>query len=286
MLAYPYPLYTGGVMPDERPTQPSTHVRVPPSGGTMAARIDADPRPGKVLVLPLDDYYQMPTTWGFFGVDSIANLLIQHPVVQRKPDGYFGDVPGFAPTWPAVETALLAGDLTAVPQLLDALGVRRVIVRHDLIRGLPNRYFADDRVLAAAMARVPGRAGRWTGRCSCGGRQRHQPDREDLRRVLDARPGPTAGAAVLGTVGTDRRWRRGHVRAADQPQVETTAAVAPDVVHWPVPAVTSGPPATTVKVARAGPLHAEPSGPARPRCWWPGWSRPVARSWRTRRVGG
>ena len=75
VLAYPFPLYTGAVMPDERPQQPSAHVRVPDFWWQLAERIDADPRPGKVLVLPLDDYYQMPTTWGFFGVDSIANLL-------------------------------------------------------------------------------------------------------------------------------------------------------------------------------------------------------------------
>jgi arabinofuranan 3-O-arabinosyltransferase len=79
-LAYPYPLVPAAqVIPDERPMQPSAHVRVPEYWRAMAETIDADDRDGKVLVLPLDDYYQMPTTWGFFGVDSIANLLIRHP---------------------------------------------------------------------------------------------------------------------------------------------------------------------------------------------------------------
>ena len=95
VIAYPYPIATGGVIPDERPMQPSAHVRVPDYWREMAATINADPSPGKVLVLPLDDYYQMPTQWGFFGVDSIANLLIKRGVVQPKPDGYFGDVPGY-----------------------------------------------------------------------------------------------------------------------------------------------------------------------------------------------
>ena len=95
-------------------------MRVPQEWWDIARAIDADPRPGKVLVLPLDDYYQMPTTWGFFGVDSIANLLIQHPVVQRQPDGYFGDGPGFNAAVQAVETALLSGDLEPVPRLAHA----------------------------------------------------------------------------------------------------------------------------------------------------------------------
>lgn len=252
VLAYPYPLYTGGVMPDERPTQPSTHVRVPQQWWDLATRIDADPRPGKVLVLPLDDYYQMPTTWGFFGVDSIANLLIQHPVVQPKPDGYFGDVPGFAADVRAVETALLAGDLAPVPKLLAALGVSRVIVRHDLVRGLPNRYFADDRTLAVALARVPGADLRVDGMLQLF--ELGDGTSATVRtydRVLDAPARPDAGAAVLGTVDTRTAIvaRDGLAPAATSPRVDDTATVTPDVVHWPVPAVDKGSPRTTVDVA-------------------------------------
>lgn len=252
VLAYPFPLYTGGVMPDERVGQPSTHVRVPQEWWDVAARIDADPRPGKVLVLPLNDYYQMPTTWGFFGVDSIANLLIQHAVVQRRPDGYFGDVPGFNADVQAVETALVSGDLAPVPGLLDALGVSSVIVRHDLVRGLPNRYFADDRILAAAMARVPGAVLDLDGTLQLwrfGGGS--SPTIRTYDVVLDAPARPEAGAAVLGTV--DRRTaiaaRVDATPAATSPQVDDTAAVTPDVVHWPVPAVDAGSATTMVDVA-------------------------------------
>ncbi|MEV4706339.1 hypothetical protein [Actinoplanes sp. NPDC049316] len=252
VLAYPYPLYTGAVMPDERPTQPSAHVRVPQDWWDLAEKIDADPRPGKVLVLPLDDYYQMPTTWGFFGADSIANLLIQHPVVAPKPGGYFGDVPGFSANVHGIETALLAGDLTAVPKLLDAIGASRVIVRHDLVRGLPNRYFADDRVLAAAMAKVPG-----AELVSDGTLQLWQfnggtsPTMRTYDRVLDAPARAEAGAAVLGTVDsrTAIAARTDTTPASLNPQVDDTAVVTPDVVHWPVPAVDSGSPTTTVDVA-------------------------------------
>ncbi|RZU54392.1 arabinofuranan 3-O-arabinosyltransferase [Krasilnikovia cinnamomea] len=252
VLAYPFPLYTGAVMPDERPTQPSAHVRVPQDWWDMAERIDADPRPGKVLVLPLDDYYQMPTTWGFFGVDSIANLLIEHPVIQPKPDGYFGDGAGFSANVHGIQTALLAGDLTAVPKLLDAVGASKVIVRHDLVRGLPNRYFADDRVLAAAMAKVPG-----AELVSDGTLQLFQfnggtsPTVRTYDRVLDAPARADAGAAVLATVDsrTAIAARTDTTPIANSPRIDDTVTATPDVVHWPVPAVDSGAPTTTVDVA-------------------------------------
>ena len=154
-IAYPYPLISGEVMPDVRPLQPSAHVRVPQYWRTMANTIDADTRPGKVLVLPLDDYYQMPTTWGFFGVDSIANLLIQHPVITLKPDGYFGDtgVPGRHPRCRdrAAHRRLRCRDAAA--------GQHRGIEDRAAPRfgARPaNRSFADDKVLGAAISRCRG----------------------------------------------------------------------------------------------------------------------------------
>ncbi|HWS31441.1 MAG TPA: hypothetical protein VN408_01720 [Actinoplanes sp.] len=251
VLAYPYPLYTGGVMPDERPTQPSMHVRVAQEWWDVAEHIDADPRPGKVFVLPLDDYYQMPTTWGFFGADTIANLLIKHPVVQPKPDGYFGDVPGFAANLRLIENVLLAGDLAPVPRLLDAIGASRVIVRHDLVRGLPNRHFADGRVLSAAMARVPGATLEVDGllqvwRVGDGS----SPTVRTYDRVLDAPARPEAGAAALGTVAsrTAIAARADTSVATTSPRVDDTVAATGDVVYWPVPAVDAGSPVTTVEV--------------------------------------
>ena len=132
-------------------------MRVPQYWWDVANTINADTRPGKVLVLPLDDYYQMPTTWGFFGVDSIPNLLIQHPVVQPKPDGYFGDGAGFRGGRPAPSRPpCSAATSTRYRGCSTPPGSREVIVRHDLVRGLPGRTFADDRVLTRPWRRPPG----------------------------------------------------------------------------------------------------------------------------------
>jgi arabinofuranan 3-O-arabinosyltransferase len=251
VLAYPIPLYTGTVIPDERPLQPSAHVRVPDFWWQMAETVDADPAPGKVLVLPLDDYYQMPTTWGFFGVDSIANLLIRHPVVAPKPDGYFGDVPGFSADVRAIETALLSGDLAAVPRLLDAVGVSRVIVRHDLVRGLPGRTFADDAVLDAALERVPGMTRQVQGTLDLwyvG--DGSSPTVRTYDGLVSAPADPSSGAAAIGSMGTDRAIEaaKAEPSATAGVVVDDEPRVSDDVVHWPVPAVESGPATTTVTV--------------------------------------
>jgi arabinofuranan 3-O-arabinosyltransferase len=252
VLAYPFPLYNGTVMPDDRPSQPSAHVRVPDFWWQMASTIDADKRPGKVLVLPLDDYYQMPTTWGFFGVDSVANLLLTHPVITPKPDGYFSDVPGMVADVRALETALVSGDLTSVPRLLDAMQVSRIVLRHDLVRGLSGRSFADDAVLGAALAKVPGMTRTVSGSLDLwlyG--DGTSPTVRTYAGLVEAPADPQAGAAAIGSMGTDRAIRAAKAVAAKpgphvvsfDPQVST------DVVSWPVPAVESGAASTTVDVS-------------------------------------
>ena len=249
-LAYPYPLFTGAVIPDKRPLQPSAHVRVPAYWRTTTAAIDADPNPGKVLVLPLDDYYQMPTTWGFSGVDSIASLLSQHPVLQRHPDGYFGDAATVAAQIDAVEQALLAGDTAAVPPLLQNLGVASVIVRHDLLRGQPGRTFADDRVLAQAIARVPGLARSQAGTLEVWRVAGGTTDPVHVYGTPQAVTGEPAGiaatvaspggAAVIGDAKTTAKTK---VTATSPRPAGATAST--DGVYWPVEAVDSGQPSTT-----------------------------------------
>lgn len=256
-IIYPHPLATGKVIPDVRPLQPAAHVRVPDYWRDMAETIDSDPRSGKVLVLPLDDYYMMPATWGFFGVDSIANLLIQHPVITPKPDGYFGDTPGFQANTRGVETALLTGDFDAVVPLLDSIGASEVIIRHDLVRGLPNRYFADSRVLSAAMAKVPGVTQVVDGPLqlwSVG--DGSSPTVRQYDRMLSVGWRPEAAAGAIASMGSGTTVKAQPKPKSATPKVAATIddspSVTDDIVQWPVPAVDSGPAATTFTLEKEG----------------------------------
>jgi len=140
-LAYPYPIWTGAVVPDRRPLLPSAHVRVPAQWQAIATLLNRSPVPGKALVLPLDDYYQMPTTWGYYGVDAIPRSLLRRPTIQPSQGGYYSDLPGFRSLVAATQLALQTGDFVAVARLLRSLGVTYVILRHDI----DLRYFASSR---------------------------------------------------------------------------------------------------------------------------------------------
>ena len=141
-MGFAYPMWTGAVIPDDRPVLPAAHVQVPQGWFQVADALNNAPNRGKALVLPLDGFYQMPTTWGYYGVDQIPRSLLTRPTIAPLPDSYYGDLPAFAGPVSAVQTALETGDLAAVPRLLRALGVSYVIVRHDLSTSFPHRHVA------------------------------------------------------------------------------------------------------------------------------------------------
>jgi arabinofuranan 3-O-arabinosyltransferase len=93
-VGFTYPMWTGQVVPDQRPTLPSAHVQVPAGWLRLADTLNASTAEGKALVLPLDDFYQMPTTWGYYGVDNVPRGVARTPhdpvpaglVLRRPPD--------------------------------------------------------------------------------------------------------------------------------------------------------------------------------------------------------
>lgn len=151
-LVFAWPMITGrAVRSDDR-------VRVPGAWREVARSVNQSPVRGKALVLPLDDFYQVPTTWGFYGTDTMVRQLLARPVITRNPENYIGDSAPFDTLARATEQALNGGDTSAAARLLRSLGVSHVVVRHDLdfastIR-TPKMSRPDQ--LETAMAEVPG----------------------------------------------------------------------------------------------------------------------------------
>jgi arabinofuranan 3-O-arabinosyltransferase len=150
---YAYPLLSGGVAPTERTLLPSVHVHVPDAWREAASYVDAQPGNGKVVVLPVLDYYQAPTSWGYYG-SSFFSPLFRRPVLEAPlPGGYYRDrvVPQLLTE---VETRLLEG--RGVTPVMQALGARYIVLRRDLDVTFPRRFFASPDVLRSALARADG----------------------------------------------------------------------------------------------------------------------------------
>jgi hypothetical protein len=152
-----YPIATGAFVPDHGLISPA-HVRLPPYWPTMANEVDSTPAAGPLIVLPPDDFYQMPYKWGFYGSDNFISNLMQRPVIVPKPGlgaGYTSTSAEVLQTHRGVADALLADDWSLAERLMQALGSNLVLVRGDVDAGSPGRSIVSPERLSASLDRAP-----------------------------------------------------------------------------------------------------------------------------------
>jgi arabinofuranan 3-O-arabinosyltransferase len=151
-LVFAWPMLLGAVLTSRE------RVQLPGEWRHIAAVVNNSSLRGKALVLPLIDFYQVPTTWGYYGVDTTAEQLIERPVIVPDPQAYVGDPGSFGDLARAVQAAVLGGDTGAALTALRVLGVSHVVVRKDIDHDSEIRTvdMPEAGPLIAGMRRVPG----------------------------------------------------------------------------------------------------------------------------------
>ncbi len=151
------PLATGSALGDTVGGV-ADRVRPPEGWWQLAAAVDGSPQSGKLLVLPFDDYYQMPTTWGYYGTDVVARGVFERPVIDRTPQGYISRDAAFDELLRALDEAVRARRVEVTAGLLARLGVSHVLVRTDFDRAsiLRQPSIADAGLLTDSLAATPG----------------------------------------------------------------------------------------------------------------------------------
>ena len=129
-----YPILSGSFLPDHwLGGISSTFVQLPSYWNAAASYLNAASESGSVVVLPADDYYQMPYTWGYYGADQIAQSFIHRPVF------YLTSFPTYLAGSAALQhfLDLLSAEVrdqspVSIAPTLDGLGIRWLLVRGDL----------------------------------------------------------------------------------------------------------------------------------------------------------
>ena len=151
VLAPGFPLMTGAVAPDHRPLLPSIHVSVPAYWTAMASYLNGSAPPGNLLVLPEDDFYQMPYTWGYYGADTFITNLITRNVADPVAQGYAPAPPELTGAIHLVQQELLAHDWSSVRRTLAAIGTPLLLVRGDVNAAFPRRHITPPAALDRAL---------------------------------------------------------------------------------------------------------------------------------------
>jgi len=86
----------------------------------------------RILVTPLDDYYQVPYSWGYYGSDSFIERLIQKPVISPSSLYAYRINPNTAQLMNQLRDTIRYGRTQEFETILDLLGVKYVLQRNDL----------------------------------------------------------------------------------------------------------------------------------------------------------
>ncbi len=155
-----YPLMTGSVVPGAIKPFPSQHVTVPKYWLSTFSYLNRQHDQSPLLVLPPDDFYQMPYRW-YYGTDGfIVNALRRHVVVPNAQE-YTSASAELMSAVRLEARALLRRQFTLAYRTLVALGTPDVLVRGDIVSGFPGRDIVPPAALFHALAEDPAMIMMW-----------------------------------------------------------------------------------------------------------------------------
>jgi hypothetical protein len=155
MIIPGFPLLSGAIVRGPIDGFPSSHVSLPGYWAATARYLNTQASPGSLLVLPPDDFYQMPYRW-YYGNDGfISNLLTRH-VVDPSGQGYSPASAELLKTTQQIASSLLAHDWLLANRLLDAVGTSEILLRGDIEANFPGRDIISPATLATALSHDPG----------------------------------------------------------------------------------------------------------------------------------
>jgi hypothetical protein len=156
-----FPLYTGVVVPDTKPTLPRdfvharpAHVQMPAYWPEMAGYADALSIQGALLVLPPDDFYEMPYTW-YYGSDSFVVELFKRHVLLPTTQGYTPASSELIGAANLTAQSILNRDWRQVEALVTVLNAPLILVRRDIQTPYPGRSIVPPNDLAVALSAAP-----------------------------------------------------------------------------------------------------------------------------------
>ncbi|HEV2035679.1 MAG TPA: hypothetical protein VGU71_16050 [Candidatus Dormibacteraeota bacterium] len=154
-LCLGFPLYTGAIVPDTRSELPPAHVTMPSYWKEMAGVVDRLPIQGALLVMPPDDFYAMPYTWGYYGTEGFVVDLFHRHIVVPNAQGYSSTSPELLSAVNLTAQSILAHDWRQVETLAAALNTPLILVRHDIDTHYPGRVIVPPNNLAQALKAAP-----------------------------------------------------------------------------------------------------------------------------------
>ncbi|MGI8551704.1 MAG: hypothetical protein ACR2PL_13100 [Dehalococcoidia bacterium] len=154
------PTVTGAVTAGATERIAPLRVTIPTYWWDAAAFVNTLPGEAGIAVLPNDDFYAMPYTWGLYVADQLPQELFNRPVfyLYDTPQGYVTAAIRLERLEERLTSDLHAGRTDDLAAALGSQGVRYVLLRRDIDASptFPGRHIVPPAVLADQLGRTPG----------------------------------------------------------------------------------------------------------------------------------
>jgi hypothetical protein len=155
IVAGSFPIWTGILISGKRQELPSTHVAIPAYWTSMGSYLNGSNAPnGSLLVMPPDDFYQMPYDW-FYGNDSFIVDLLKRHVIVPTAQGYVQTSVSLLSALQEESSAVLDHQWATAGAILNAMDTPLVLVRGDIESEFPGRDIVSPAALATALRQDP-----------------------------------------------------------------------------------------------------------------------------------
>lgn len=163
LTASGYGVYSGKAFPrhasSHNTTTSTSNIHVPPYWGRAAKFLNSsENQGGRILLLPNDDFYQMPYQWGYYGTDSVAQSYFHAPVVllNPNPSGYLAGTANYQATLSQLYTAIQSHPRENIAPMLRTMGIHWIVEREDINWQVPGRTILPAPYVMWYLAHQPG----------------------------------------------------------------------------------------------------------------------------------
>ncbi len=161
MFLLGFPFYTGSFVSDIGRTLPigfnharATHVQMPSYWIAMAQFVNSLPVHGNLLVMPPDDFYEMPYTW-YYGSDEFVIESFNRPALVPNPRGYTPASPQLVAAVNLTAQSILDRNWPQAESLVRVLDAPLILVRRDVQTPFPGHSTLSPGQLAEALTGSP-----------------------------------------------------------------------------------------------------------------------------------
>ena len=126
------PIVTGFVdaKTDELPF--SSYVQIPQYWYDTTDWINNQPGDWKILLTPLNDFYQLPYTWGYYGSDQLLEWFFEKPIVSTEALNGYVTSSNTSADLRQIRSSVKFNNTAEFKALLDLLSIKYIVQRNDV----------------------------------------------------------------------------------------------------------------------------------------------------------